>query len=101
MTEEEFKKAMTKTIVFIIVMIIVLIVIGILVFNNSEKSKSIFKNDNEKASYNKAVEASNSQNISNEDAEKITGSGEISNETNTEPIQNETAENGEKSGTEQ
>lgn len=98
MTEEEFKKAMTKTIVFIIVMIIVLIVIGILVFNNSEKSKSIFKNDNEKASYNKAVEASNSQNISNEDVGKITGSGEISNETNTEPTQNEITGNEEQTG---
>ena len=100
MTEEEFKKAMTKTIVFIVIMIIILIVIGILVFNNSEKSKSIFKNDSEKTAYNKALEASKSQNISNEDAEKITNSGEISNEINTEPAQNETTESGEQEKTE-
>lgn len=93
MTEEEFKKAMTKTIVFIVVMIIVLVVILIFVFNKTGKSTSIFKNDSEKETYNKDLEASNFQNISNEDVEKITNSGEISNETNTEPISNESTGN--------
>lgn len=79
MTEEEFKKAMTKTIIFIVIMIIILVIILIFVFNKSGKSTSIFKNNSEKTAYNKALETSNSQNITNEDVEKITNNGEIYN----------------------
>ena len=84
MTEEEFKKAMTKTIIFIVTMIIILIVVAVLVFNKSGKSTSIFKNDAEKVNYNKAIEEMNSPKITNEDAEKISGSEETIHEDGVE-----------------
>ena len=42
MTEEEFKKAMTKVVRFIVAMLVILVVIGIVVFNNFGKKSSIF-----------------------------------------------------------
>jgi cbb3-type cytochrome oxidase subunit 3 len=81
MTEEEFKKAMTKTIIFIIIMIILLIAIAVLVFNKSGKSTSIFESDEQKASYENTVNEINSYNISEEQVNEI---GENVNEENLE-----------------
>lgn len=79
MTEEEFKKAMTKTIVFIVIMIILFIVVAILVFNKSGKSTSIFENDKQKSSYENNVNEVNSYNITKTDSEEINENSEENN----------------------
>ena len=85
MTEEEFKKVMTRIIIFVVIALIILVVIGVLVFNKSEKSASIFKNENDLNSYKKKVEEINSSNITEEDIEKLESNPEFqdSQENNT------------------
>lgn len=56
MTEEEFKKVMTKTICFIVIALVLLIIIGIFVFNQSGKTTSIFSSQQEVDAYKKKVE---------------------------------------------
>lgn len=73
MTEEEFKKAMTKTVIFIVIMIILLIVIGILVFNKSGKSTTIFESEEQKSSYENTVNEINKSDISDEHVNQIEG----------------------------
>ena len=80
MSEEEFKKAMKKTIIFILIMIVVLVILGFVVFNKSGKDTSIFENEEQKSTYQKEVEKINSSNISDEDASKIDGSQEFQTE---------------------
>lgn len=70
MTEEEFKKVMTKTIIFIVMALIILIVIGIFVLNKSGRDLSIFSNQKEIDDYKKKVEEIHSKNIE-EDNQKL------------------------------
>ena len=63
MTEEEFKNTMGKIIIFIVIALIILAIIGVLVFNKSGKSLSIFSNEKEKNSYKKSVQEANSSNV--------------------------------------
>ena len=63
MTEEEFKNTMGKIIIFIVIALIILVIIGVLVFNKSGKSLSIFSNEKEKNSYKKSVQEANSSNV--------------------------------------
>lgn len=67
MTEEEFKKVMTKVIAFIVIALIILIIIGILVFNKSGKTLSIFSNQKEIDDYKKKVQEINSDEIIEEE----------------------------------
>ena len=77
MTEEEFKKAMTKVVIFIVIALIILIVLGIIVFNKSGKSTSIFESEKLKKDYTSKVQELNSNNITEEDAEKLENSEEF------------------------
>lgn len=77
MTEEEFKKTMTKLICFIVVALIILVVLGIIVFNQSGKTKSIFENSKQLDDYKKKVEEVNSHNITEEEASSLENSSEF------------------------
>ena len=85
MTEEEFKKAMGKTIFFIVIALIVLVVIGVLVFNQSGKTASIFGSQKEADEYHQKVNEMNSYNITEEEASKLEGSSEFSGQEETQP----------------
>lgn len=87
MTEDEFKKTMGKTIMFIVIALIILVIIGILVFNKSGKTFSIFSNEKEKASYKKSVQEINFSNTTIEEkSEKSDNQGEENIvQTETEP----------------
>ena len=89
MTEEEFKKAMGKTIFFVVIALIILIIIGILVFNNSGKSTSIFRSEKDFENYKKKVEEVNSYNVIEEDVEKIESNSDNSEQENTSQNVNE------------
>ena len=84
MTEEEFKKAMGKIICFVIIALVILIIIGILVFNTSGKSTSIFGNKEDLENYKKKVEEVNSYNITENITKEDITEGNITEETNTE-----------------
>ena len=82
MTEEEFKSAMSKIVIFIVIMLVVLILIGIFIFNNSGKSVSVFSDENQKSNYQNAINNNKSSQISDEEANKIDGSSEFSTDEN-------------------
>ena len=77
MTEQEFRKAMTKVIVFIIFVIIILIGLGIFVFGKTDNSKSVFKSEDKKNDYKQLVEESTSAEISSDDVESIDENNEF------------------------
>ena len=70
MTEEEFKKAMSKVIGFIVVALIILVIIGVIVFNTAGKQTSIFGSKQEAESYKKRVQEENSYNLTEEEVEE-------------------------------
>ena len=67
MTEEEFKKAMGKTIIFIVIMIIILIGLGVFIFNKSGKETSIFESESAKEAFEKKVDEVNAENLPKEE----------------------------------
>ena len=88
MTEDEFKKTMGKIIIFIVISLIVLVIIGILVFNKSGKSLSIFSSEEEKKSYKKNVQEINSSNTTVEENSLEIDNNVIQNEIETEASDN-------------
>lgn len=76
MTDEEFKKAMTKLVWFIIIALIILVVVGVVVFNKSGRKTSLFSNDKEVEEYKKKVNETSSYNITEEDVEKLENNSE-------------------------
>ena len=86
MTEEEFKKVMTKTVCFIVIALIILIVIGIFVFNKSGKTTSVFESEEELNNYKGKVQEVNSQEESG--GEEV--NPETSNENTGDTVGNET-----------
>jgi Sec-independent protein translocase protein TatA len=87
MTEEEFKKTMTKVVIFVVIALIVLVVIGIIVFGTSKKENSIFESQAEIDNYKRNVERINSHQITEEDMEELENSEEFE--------ENEASETGE------
>ena len=43
MTDEEFKNAMNKIIIFVTIVLVLMIILGIIIFNTFGKSTTIFK----------------------------------------------------------
>ena len=78
MTEEEFKKAMGKTVVFIAIMIIILVGLGVVIFNKSGKETSIFESESAKETFENRVNEVNANNSPKE---------ELTSEENTEPTE--------------
>ena len=77
MTEEEFKKTMTKVFSFIVIAMIILVIIGIVVFNQSGKTTSIFGSKSEIDSYNKKVKDINPHSITEEEIKELENSSEF------------------------
>ena len=99
MTEEEFKKAMTKVIRFIIAMLVILVIVGIVVFNNFGKKSSIFENEEALNDYKKKVQETNSHNITGEEVDELENSSEFqeNEESNQESDEENEEENKEES----
>lgn len=94
MTEEEFKKTMTKVVIFVVVALVILVVVGIIVFGTSKKENSIFESQAEIDNYKKKVKQVNSHQITEEDMEELENSEEFEeNEASEEqPIEEVTGE---------
>lgn len=72
MTDEEFKKAMNKIIIFVTIVLVLMIIFGIIIFNTFGKSTTIFKNQEQKENYENAIE-NNDENITENDIAEIEG----------------------------
>ena len=102
MTEEEFKKAMSKLIIVIVIALVILVIIGIVVFNTFGKQTSIFASEQEKENYKKKVQEVNSHSLTEEEASNLENSSEFQeNEPSEGEINEETLENTEEVVTEE
>lgn len=72
MTDEEFKNAMNKIIIFVTIVLVLMIILGIIIFNTFGKSTTIFKNPEQKENYENAIE-NNDENITENDIAEIEG----------------------------
>lgn len=74
MTDEEFKKAMTKIFIIVGIALVLMIVLSIVVFNQSGKSTTVFENEKQKENYENILENSDSENITQNEINELTNS---------------------------
>lgn len=87
MSDEEFKKAMSKVIIVAIIVLVLMIILAILIFSNFGKSTTVFENEEQKARYENIIKNKESENISENDIAEIEGNTLV--ETNPETEQTE------------
>ena len=71
MTEEAFKKTMTKVICFVVIALIAIVIMGVVVFGTSQKQTSIFENQAEIDNYKKKVQEINAHKITEDEIKEL------------------------------